>query len=76
MVDARCTYKHRLAERDCREKDTYRMVGDCANCKARVVGLFTVGHEANSGWNSPDCPVCQCRSDLYWKGLEDAAVTE
>lgn len=73
MVDSRCGYEHRGADQDCRKKADYRMVGSCANCKSRVVGLFTVGHEANGGWNSPKCPVCQCTQSLYWKGLEDDA---
>jgi hypothetical protein len=68
MVDARCTYAHR----GCGDKGDYRMVGSCANCKSRVVGKFTVGHEAGSGWSSPDCPVCQCGNVLYWTGLEDS----
>lgn len=76
MVDARCSMKHIWQEKDCSGKDAYRMVGDCANCHSRVVGFFTVEHEASSGYESPDCPVCQCRNHLYWKGLEDTAAAE
>lgn len=71
MVDARCSYHHIGMGADCTTKDAYRLVGSCANCNSQIVGLFTVGHEANSGWNSPECPVCQCKGKLYWKGLED-----
>ena len=46
------------------------MVGHCANCKTSgIIGVFTRGHEASSGWSSPKCPVCGCSSVIYWEGL-------
>jgi len=54
----------------CKGEGTYSMVGNCANCKTSgIVGVFTRGHEAASGWSSPKCPVCGCSGMIYWEGL-------
>lgn len=61
-VDATCSR--------CEGEDTYRMLGHCANCKTqRIVGVFTKGHQAQSGWSSPACPVCGCSGMIYWERL-------
>jgi hypothetical protein len=62
LVDRRCV----LCEEDA--TGTYRMIGDCRNCKyGPILGLFSVGHRASGG----KCPVCGCER-LYWDRLVTA----
>ena len=52
-TDARCR-DHR-----CDEKNIYRMVGNCSNCRAQdVLVLLTSGHEAGT----VECPICKTRN--------------
>ena len=54
----------------CTHKGTYKMSGRCSNCGTEpIVGTFSRGHEAMSGWGSPECPICGCSGKIYWKGL-------
>lgn len=63
FVDARCR------DRSCEGKNTYRMIGGCYNCGTKpLLGLFTVGHEAQGGSPGSECPVCET-SRLHWDRL-------
>ncbi|MGB6771159.1 MAG: hypothetical protein WBF51_04055 [Candidatus Dormiibacterota bacterium] len=54
------TSDNRCSDQMCADRDIYRMIGHCYNCKtSAILGLFTVRH---GSIGQRDCPVCGCRT--------------